>query len=150
MKTAVTRPTSLPGTNERGEAWSGDKIILVSEDSWLLGFSEELSASKSWPRMRACLKSPLAECGRPRPQRCSTSNGFLFLQHLLQFHVAAPGDGRTPSKSNSAPKQVFRQPLRKGGRIHLLIFGGGQNPMLTPPSTGKTTPVTNLPAGEHK
>ena len=62
-------------------------------------------------RLRACLKSLPSECGRPRPQHCTTSNRSQFLQCLSQCRVAAPEDGRTPSKIVFTPKCIFRQAL---------------------------------------
>ena len=61
------------------------------------------------------------ECGRPRPQQCSMSNRPQLFQHLSPFHVAAPGDGRTPSKSSSALELVFNRPLR-GVLLALALF----------------------------
>ena len=66
----------------------------------------------AWFRLRACLKSLRWECGRPRPQQCSTNNRPLFLLCPPHDHVAAPEDGRTPSESCLIPMCVFRQALR--------------------------------------
>ena len=62
-------------------------------------------------RLRACLKSQLSECGRPRPQQCPTRHRPRFLQWLSQCHVAAPEDGRTPSESVFTPQCIFRHVL---------------------------------------
>ena len=66
---------------------------------------------RTTPNLGVCLKSLRPECGRPRPQQCTTSNRSRFLQHLSYYHVAAPDDGRTPSESVFSPKCVFRQAL---------------------------------------
>ena len=84
---------------------SNKKPVAVSATGHIL-------PQQMFTTLRACLKNPIPECGRPRPQHCSTSNRVLFLLRLLHFHVAAPGDGRTPSESNSTPKQVFKQALK--------------------------------------
>ena len=44
----------------------------------------------------------VAECARPRAQRLSSSEQRPRIIHALYFHVAAPGDGRTPSLSNGS------------------------------------------------
>ena len=56
-------------------------------------------------------EEPLSECGRPRPQHGPTSKGSRFLQRLSQCHVAAPGDGRTPSEFVFTPQRISRLTL---------------------------------------
>ena len=70
----------------------------------------------AWIQLRAFLKSLCSECGRPRPQQCTTSNRSPFPQHLSHYHVAAPEDGRTPSKFVFTPKCIFRQAMKTSGR----------------------------------
>ena len=64
-------------------------------------------------KLRASLKSLLSESGRPRPQHCTTSNRFRFLQWLWQCRVAAPEDGRTPSEIVFTPMRIFSQALKR-------------------------------------
>ena len=71
---------------------------------------------------RATAKSLLLECGRPRPQQCSTSNGFRFLRRLTHSRVAAPGDGRTPSEKFPGVCDVALDMFAQGIKRGKLLF----------------------------
>ena len=73
-------------------------------------------------RLRTCLKNLRPECGRPRPQHCSRSDGHLFLPHLSHDHAAAPEDGRTPCESVPTPRRVVRQPRRMVQFLFAVFF----------------------------
>ena len=69
-----------------------------------------LSSPASTVRIvRDYLKSLRSECGRPRPQQCTTRHRSQLLQRLAPVHVAAPEDGRTPSESVATLNSVFKQ-----------------------------------------
>ena len=83
----------------------------------LLGERERVRAVV---KLEIALKRLFTECGRPRPQHRSISNRVLFLQHLSQYHVAAPEDGRTPSDSHSRGSCISRfQTARSPGATPL-------------------------------
>src|ERR1022692_729859 len=67
--------------------------------------------------LRACLKSPTAECARPGRSSAVIVDALQQFIRAVLSTLLRPGDGRTPTKAVTAAKASFETGTYSGGRL---------------------------------